>query len=248
MAVPGVDGNLIGHLCIPPNSSGPRPAVVVLPELDGFCPGTVAAAQRLSDAGYVALGLDLYAPYGGVPVLRDGADAKAWLRRIDDSRQVSDLAKAIAWLGLLPEVDEGRIGSLGFSIGGRYALMLATQSPLLLAVATMYTRPWPTEDPTLGAMVPGKHVGELRVPVCAIFGVDDHLVPIEMAEQFSTLLADQGHLAHESHLVPGHHMFANEGRSRYLPDSADAAWGFVFDFFALHLMLTVKPGFPPGSC
>ena len=239
-----MEGDLVGHLCVPRDDRGPRPAVVVLPELDGFCSGTVAAAQRLADAGYVALALDLYAPYGGAPVLRDGAAAKAWLRRIDDSRQVADLARAIVWLAHQPDVDGDRIGALGFSIGGRYALMLATQSSMLRAVATMYSRPWPTEELILAALAPGDHVGELRAPVCTIFGVDDRLVPAEMAERFGALLADQDHLAHEFHLVSGHHLFANANSNRYLPESAATAWGCVFDFFALRLADSNQTGTP----
>ena len=76
------------------------PAVIVVPEIDGFCAGTVAAARRLAEAGYVALALDLYAPYGSAPELRGYEDTIAWLDRLNDRRQVSDLVQA---LGLAEE-------------------------------------------------------------------------------------------------------------------------------------------------
>ena len=86
VVIPGVDGDLTGVLLEPDcppagEADGPAglPAVVVLPEIDGFCEGTVAAARRLAAAGYVALALDLYAPYGSAPRLRNSEDTRAWL-------------------------------------------------------------------------------------------------------------------------------------------------------------------------
>ena len=70
VVVPGVDGDLAGVLVGQEGRDG-APAVVVLPEVDGFSAGTVAAARRLSAAGYVALALDLYAPIGPPPPLRN---------------------------------------------------------------------------------------------------------------------------------------------------------------------------------
>ena len=106
VVIPGVDGDLTGVLLEPGSTpaangdvpAGPParlPAVVVLPEIDGFCEGTVAAARRLAAAGYVALALDLYAPYGSTPRLRNSEDTRAWLLRLNDRRQLSDLAMAV---------------------------------------------------------------------------------------------------------------------------------------------------------
>ena len=73
VSFPGVDGDLTGVLCSPAGD-GVSPAILVLPEIDGFCDGTVAAARRLAASGYVALALDPFAPYGSTPVLR-GSEA-----------------------------------------------------------------------------------------------------------------------------------------------------------------------------
>ena len=49
VVIPGVDGDLTGVLLRPrAAASAPAPAVIVLPEIDGFCAGTVAAATRPS--------------------------------------------------------------------------------------------------------------------------------------------------------------------------------------------------------
>jgi dienelactone hydrolase len=48
---PGVDGDLAGVLFEPAGSAEAHAAVLVPPEIDGFCEGTVAAARRLASAG-----------------------------------------------------------------------------------------------------------------------------------------------------------------------------------------------------
>ncbi len=235
VVVPGVDGALAGQLFAPPGHDR-RPAVVVLPEIDGLDNGTLAAAGRLAAAGFVALALDLYAPYGGAPPLRSSAATTAWLERLDDRRQLSDLAGAVRWLGRRPGVDPGRLGAVGFSVGGRYAMLLASEPHGLGAVAAFYSRPWPGGSIAGRALAPGDHVLALRSPVYAVFGADDELIPPEMVKRFAGLLTDRPGGGHQVHVVPGRHYFANPCRTRrYDPDSAETAWAGVLAFLRSHL-------------
>jgi carboxymethylenebutenolidase len=245
---PGVHGDLAGVLCEPtgPASDGDRAAVLraavlVLPEIDGFCEGTVAAARRLASAGFVALALNPFAPYGPTPVLRDSEDTMAWLAQLNDRRQLSDLAMALAWLRQLPGVDADRVAVVGFSIGGRFAMMLTTEPHGLQAVAAFYSRPWPGGAIAGVALAPGEHVAKFQAPVCAIFGADDDMIPLDMVEQFRTLLEADPASRHQLHIVPGRHFFANESRPRrYVPESAEAAWAMVLDFLAANLASTAS--------
>jgi carboxymethylenebutenolidase len=233
---PGVDGDLAGVLCEPPHSEGARAAVLVLPEIDGFCEGTVAAARRLAAAGYVTLALNPFSPYGPTPVLRGTDDTMAWLARLNDRRQLSDLAMALAWLRGLPEVDADRVAVVGFSIGGRFAMMLTTEPHGLQAVAAFYSRPWPGGAIARVALAPGEHVAKFQAPVCAVFGADDDMIPLEMVAQFRSLLDADPASGHQLHIVPGRHFFANESRPRrYVPESAEQAWATVLAFLAGHL-------------
>ena len=95
---------------------------------------------------------------GGAPLLRSGTDTVAWLDRLDDRRQLSDLALAVAWLRQEPSVDAGRVGVVGFSIGGRYAMLLGAEPHGLAAVVSLYTRPWPGGSVAETALAPGDHV------------------------------------------------------------------------------------------
>jgi dienelactone hydrolase len=69
--------------------------------------------------------------------------------------------------------------------------------------------------------------------VCAVFGADDDLVPLSMVDDFRGLLAQHPTLAHEAHVLPGRHFFANESRPRrYNSVSAEKAWDIALDFLA----------------
>jgi carboxymethylenebutenolidase len=234
VTISGVDGALAGALVVPPGP--PAGAVVVLPEVDGYCPGTVAAARRLAASGYVALALDLFAPYGGTPELRGGEATMAWLSRLDDRRQLSDLAVACRWLQARPEVDGAPLAIVGFSIGGRYGMLLGCEPHGLAAVVAFYSRPWPGGAIAEIALAPGDHIDVLDVPVCAFFGAQDELVPPDMVERFRGVLTSRPEVGHEIHVVQGGHFFANESRPRrYRAESAEQAWGVALPFLARHL-------------
>jgi dienelactone hydrolase len=246
VVIPGVDGDLVGVL-LTPDATAPvatsggegtagYPAVVVLPEIDGFCAGTVAAARRLAGAGYVALALNLYAPYGSAPVLRGYADTMAWVARLNDRRQLSDLVQALDWLRRQPGVDPARVAFVGFSIGGRYAMMLTTEPHDLRAVVAFYSRPWPGAELGDVALAPGRHVAQFTAPVCAVFGDEDDLIPQPMVDDFTRLLERYDSLGHEVHVVPGRHFFNNESRPRrYNAASAEEAWRIALDFLATQM-------------
>jgi carboxymethylenebutenolidase len=246
VVIPGGDGDLAGvllePLADPATTTALAPALIVLPEIDGFCEGTVAAARRLADAGYVALALDLYAPYGSTPVLRGSEDTMAWLARLNDRRQLSDLALALTWLKARPGVDPDRVALLGFSVGGRYAMMLSTEPHGVRAVVAFYSRPWPGGAIAGVALAPGDHVARFGVPVCAFFGADDDMIPLEMVERFRGLMEQDVAKGHQVHLVPGRHFFANVSRPRrYREDSTEEAWAIVLAFLSERM----RPGSRP---
>jgi carboxymethylenebutenolidase len=264
VVIPGVDGDLAGVLVEPDGRAAPvapvapvvvrnahatpgahatpdahttalSPVVVVVPEIDGFCAGTVAAARRLAEAGYIALALDLYAPYGSAPVLRNHDDTMAWLDRLNDRRQLSDLVQALDWARQLPGADPARVAIVGFSIGGRYGMMLTTELHGLRAVVTFYSRPWPGAEVT-GALAPGQHVAQFTAPVCAVFGAEDDLIPLPMVDEFTEVLAQYPAMGHEVHVLPGRHFFNNESRPRrYNAASAEKAWAIALDFLATRM-------------
>jgi dienelactone hydrolase len=109
---------IIGKLFIP-SGQGPHPVIVVLSGTGGGFDLDKAAV--LSRHGFATLAL----AYFGIPPL------PTWLHRIP----LEYFEAALGWLAAQPEIDAQRIGILGVSRGAELALLLATKSPAIHAVA-----------------------------------------------------------------------------------------------------------------
>ncbi len=110
-------------------ADGPHPAVVV-PQPTGGVKEQVAGlyAQRLAEAGYVAIAAD--AAYQG---------ASEGLPRSTDRPQfrTEDIHGMVDFISAFPGVDAGRVGALGICGGGGYTLNAAKSEKRLRAVATL---------------------------------------------------------------------------------------------------------------
>jgi len=98
-----------------PAGPGPFPAVVILHGCAGFGPPDIAAATRLRATGILALALD---SLGGANACRRPGGARA---------EAEDAVAALHYLAARRDVTAGRIGVLGFSMGGFAVLDLVTQ-------------------------------------------------------------------------------------------------------------------------
>ncbi|KXK61631.1 dienelactone hydrolase [Micromonospora rosaria] len=119
-----------GYLAIP-SSGATSPAVIVLPEQWGIVPHITSVADRFAEAGFVALVPDLS------PTSEDGPVTG---RRLDDAARL--VAEAADHLAARPEVT-GKVGTVGFCVGGSLALWSAGRSDRIVAAAGFYpSLPW----------------------------------------------------------------------------------------------------------
>ena len=100
-----------------PDGAGPFPAVVLMHGCHGVSRSTHDWARWLREHGYVALIVDSWAPRGIKDGCVPGPD-------IPSTERFSDAVGALRWLRARPYVDPGRVGVMGWSNGGVFAMSL----------------------------------------------------------------------------------------------------------------------------
>jgi carboxymethylenebutenolidase len=114
--------SLTAYLAGPVVAKGPQPGVVVIHDLFGLGLVTQTHADRLATAGYLALAPDLYSRGGAARCLVATFRAATAGR----GQAYQDIAACRSWLEQ-QDGCTGRIGIVGFCMGGSFALVAATQ-------------------------------------------------------------------------------------------------------------------------
>jgi dienelactone hydrolase len=109
----------VGSIILP-QGNPPFAAVVVMHGCNGISPGTYTWARRLASWGYAALVVDSFGPRGVKNVCGHGLEIPGALR-------AKDAFAAAAYLRTRADIDPERLGLVGFSHGGRAALVTAEE-------------------------------------------------------------------------------------------------------------------------
>jgi len=134
-------GTSEGYLALPDSGSGP--AVIVIQEWWGLVPHITSLADRFADAGFVALAPDLY--HGAHTTEPDEAGKLMMGLAMDQAAK--DMAGAAEFLAQRSEVT-GKIGTVGFCMGGSLALWSGTLSEHIAATVGFYPAvPWERMSP-----------------------------------------------------------------------------------------------------
>lgn len=112
---------LAGYLAVPAGD-GPWPGVVVVHEIIGLNDDIRRQVDRLAAAGYLAVAVDLFSAGGALRCL--SATIRSAVR--GEGPAFDDLEAARRWLASRGDCT-GRVGVLGFCIGGQFALLAATK-------------------------------------------------------------------------------------------------------------------------
>jgi carboxymethylenebutenolidase len=220
-------GGVDAHLALPPVGAGPWPGVVVLHESFGLNNDIRQQADRLATAGYVALAPDLIGSWRCL-LATFRALAAGRGKAFDD---IDTARRALAGR----EDCTGRVGVIGFCMGGGFALASANRG--FDAAAPNY------------AHLPNDLDGALRgaCPVVASYGAKDRMMPGGTAAKLDVALAragverdvreypEAGHSFLNRHdLGPGGALLRVAGIGYHEP-SAEDAWGRILRFFEAHL-------------
>lgn len=131
------DGGSFGaYLALPEGGSGP--GLVLLQEIFGVNENMRNTADLFAEEGYVTIVPDLFwRMEPGVDLGYTEADfekAMGFLERFDGDQGIEDAGVAIEALRAMPECT-GKIGALGFCLGGALAYMTACRKPVDVAVS-----------------------------------------------------------------------------------------------------------------
>ena len=127
-----------------PPGTGPWPAVVLYMDAFGIRPDLDVMASRLAEHGYVVAVPNLYhrttnfKPFDPALVAAGGAEKDRFMsmiRSIDGHLVMEDTATVIAHLDTRSSVRRGAIGTVGYCMGGGYALRAAGVFPDRVAAA-----------------------------------------------------------------------------------------------------------------
>ena len=130
-----------------PAGAGPWPAVVLYMDAFGIRDDLDVMATRLAAAGYVVAVPNLYHRSGAFPpfdpalVATGGAERDRFMgmiKSINGDLVMRDTAAVLAHLDTRPSVRAGHIGTVGYCMGGGYALRAAGVFPDRVAAAASF--------------------------------------------------------------------------------------------------------------
>lgn len=210
-----------------PAGAGPWPGVVIVHDAVGYAPDNQLVSERVAAAGYLALTPNLYAR---------GGRARCITRVMRDvltkhGPAIDDVVAAREHLLAMPECS-GRVGIVGFCMGGQFALVMSPKG--FAASAPFYGVPLPRK---LNETLDG------ACPIVASFGnrdvlgvgAADRLRKVTTAKNITADIKSYPGVGHSfANQIPGQPLLRIAGFG-YDEAVSDDAWRRVFAFFAEHL-------------
>ncbi len=204
-------------------ASGRGPGVIVIQEWWGLVDHIKDVADRFAREGFTALAPDLY--HGETTTAPDEAGRLMMALNIDQAAK--DLRGAVDYLLAQPSTSGGKVGAIGFCMGGQLALYAATVSPDQVgAVANFYgIHPSVQLDLT-----------KLKAPVMGAFAEKDGFVTPQAAADLESQIKQHGQQA-DFKVYPGmDHGFFNDTRKEvYNEAAAKDAWDRTLRLFRQQL-------------
>jgi carboxymethylenebutenolidase len=200
-----------------PAAGDQAPAVVVIQEWWGLNDQIKGVADRLASQGYRALVPDLYKG----KVTLDAAEAKHLMTNLNFSDAATqDIRGAAQYL----KQSSGKVGVVGFCMGGALTVLAAMYVPEVNACSSWYG-------------FPPEQAGDVKNIKTAL--------QLHLAEQDASFTPDgaralesklkEGNVPFESYWYKAGHAFGNEKGQNYNAEAAKLAWERTVAFFAKNL-------------
>lgn len=221
------DGSFSAYVARP-DGQGPWPAVVVIQEIFGVNAVMREVCDNLAGQGYLAVCPDLFWRIEPGVDITDHTEAEwkkafALYNAFDPDKGVEDIGATLTHVRGLPEV-AGKVGAVGYCLGGLLAFLTATRTD---------------SDATVAYYGVGieNHLGEaerLNRPLLVHVAEEDGFVPKDAQARIVSAL--KNHPCVELYTYPGRdHAFARTGGQNFHAEDAARANERTAAFFARHL-------------
>jgi carboxymethylenebutenolidase len=224
-----------GYLACP-HETGKHPGVIILHDIFGVSDHARDVARRFANVGFVTMVPDCFAR---IDLGSDESKARTRGGQTDDRLTVKDIEGAAALLRSLPDCS-GKVGIVGFCMGGRSALLVASSTDKIDASIDCWggsitpdTGTSPQHPVPVVNLVKG-----ITHPVYAVFGADDENPSQKHAAELKERLQQEGKLGMvtmENFADAGHAFFADMRPDRYRERAAFALWPKMVAFFKKNL-------------
>jgi carboxymethylenebutenolidase len=203
-----------------PEGDGPFPGVVIIHEVFGLNENIQGIARRFADVGYAALAVDLFT--GRSRAVCMARFVGGMLRGSPDRFGIGDLKAALGVLAEQPSIDGGRIGAIGFCMGGGFAVAWACTDDRLRAIAPFYgVNPRPLRAVARSCPVVGSY--------------PEKDFTARSGRKLDAELGRSG-VPRDIKVYEGaRHSFFNDGGRGYDPTAAEDAWLRTLAFFEEHV-------------
>jgi len=197
-------------------AKGGGAGVLVLHAWWGLKPFFKQVCDRLAEQGFTVIAPDMR----NGQIAKTIEEAKALMEN-SDGQLVGDTVMAAK--DYLRELTKGKIGLVGFSMGGGWALILASTKPEQIGATVIF---YGNED---------ADYGKITSKVMGHYSDNDEWEPNEYVEKTFAAFKTAGVDA-MLHIYPGvGHWFVEEDRPEYDPSAAQLAWQRTFGFLKKNL-------------
>jgi carboxymethylenebutenolidase len=198
-------GSFKAYLATPEKGSGP--GIVLLQEIFGINAYIRGVADYYAEEGYVVLAPDLFWRIEpGIELGFTDADrqkAFAYREKFDVDKSVEDIGATVAALKALPEC-KGKIGAIGFCLGGLLAYLSAARLGVDCAVSYY----------GVGIEKVLKEAGKIKCPMVFHIAEKDKWTPPEVVDAIKKAFAERPEI--EIYVYPGvDHAFSRKGGANF---------------------------------
>jgi len=237
----GAGGTQVNGYLARPATAGSHPGMIVIHEAMGLNDHIRDVSNRIANLGYVTLGVDLYTREGGPPPAGDVTAMMKRLFAMSDATVLGDLEGAADFLRAREDLS-GRIGCIGFCMGGRYTLLFACASDRLSAAVDCWggfiDKATPEERTTPERPTPPLELADrLSCPLLGAVGAEDSNPSPALAQALGERAAASGQEVEVDVYEGAGHAFFADYRPTYRPGPAAELWAEVVPFLERHLFL-----------